>query len=327
MADVWDFGPDDPIDCAVLVCLASHSNDDGASCYPSVGRIARMTRYSERTVIRSIATLEADGWLRVVHGRGRGVVSHYTVVIEKLKRCQPVTLSREKTCHPVTLLKTEKVTLTTVKGDSDDNPPAPPNRKNRQETSVKNTTPLPPSKNEGGVKKEMEATDAGDRNDESADGSDGDRDRLGSELGADAQRGRGPVAAAAAGATQRGSSEQRGSGLDAPVSAVGSGVGELAAAERVMQACGWVNRRLRPMIAEAIVLAMARGDPAAQTERRMVAMWQDLQRANCDGLLRYGISPRKFIAEAHWRTDAMWPYDREGLRNAQHAALGSRRTG
>ncbi len=69
MADVWDFGPDDPIDCAVLVCLASHSNDDGASCYPSVGRIARMTRYSERTVIRSIATLEADGWLRVVHGK------------------------------------------------------------------------------------------------------------------------------------------------------------------------------------------------------------------------------------------------------------------
>ncbi len=191
----------------------------------------------------------------------------------------------------------------------------------------KDTTPLPPSKNEGGLEKEMEAADAGDRYDESADGSDGDRDRLGSEPGADAQRGRGPVAVAAAGATRRLPGEQRGSGLDAPVSAVGSGVGELAAAERVMQACGWVNRRLRPMIAEAIVLAMARGDPAAQTERRMVAMWQDLQRANCDGLLRYGISPRKFIAEAHWRTDAMWPYDREGLRNAQQAALGSRRTG
>ncbi|MHB8303628.1 MAG: helix-turn-helix domain-containing protein [Acidobacteriaceae bacterium] len=146
MADVWDFGPDDPIDCAVLVCLASHANDDGKSCYPKVERIARMTRYSERTVIRSIATLEADGWLRVAHGRGRGVVSQYTVVLDRLKRCprvtlspektcQPVTLSDDKTCQPVTLSKTEKVTLTTVKGDSHDNPPAPPNRKKRQETS------------------------------------------------------------------------------------------------------------------------------------------------------------------------------------------------
>jgi len=146
MADVWDFGPDDPIDCAVLVCLASHSNDDGQSCYPSVGRIARMTRYCEKSVSRSIATLEADGWLRVARGRGRGVVSQYSIVIDRLKRGQSVPLCIDKTPLPVPLLKTEKGTLTTVKGDSHGNPPAPPIRKNRQETSVKNRTPHSPQR-------------------------------------------------------------------------------------------------------------------------------------------------------------------------------------
>jgi hypothetical protein len=94
--------------------------------------------------------------------------------------------------------------------------------------------------------------------------------------------------------------------------------------EQVMLACGWVNRRLRPMIAEAITLASQRGDPDGHAAERMVAMWRELQRANARGLLRYVISPRKFIAEAHWRTDAMWPYDQGKLRDAQQAAVGAR---
>jgi len=94
--------------------------------------------------------------------------------------------------------------------------------------------------------------------------------------------------------------------------------------QRVMLECGWVNRRLQPMIAEAITLAAQRGDPDGEAAERMISMWKELQRGNANGLLRYGISPRKFIAEAHWRTDAMWPYDRQKLRDAQQAAVGMR---
>jgi hypothetical protein len=76
------------------------------------------------------------------------------------------------------------------------------------------------------------------------------------------------------------------------------------------------------MIAEAITLAAERGDPAGQAEQRMIENWQELQRYGKLGLLRYTISPRKFIADAHWRTDAMWPFDEERLREKQRAAVG-----
>jgi DNA-binding transcriptional ArsR family regulator len=92
--------------------------------------------------------------------------------------------------------------------------------------------------------------------------------------------------------------------------------------ERVMRECGWVNRRLRPMIAEAIVLAAQRGDAEEEAAARMCASWRELQQASANGLLRYGIAPRKFIAEGHWRTDAMWPYDLERLRSMQQAGVG-----
>ena len=94
------------------------------------------------------------------------------------------------------------------------------------------------------------------------------------------------------------------------------------AVRRVMVACGWVNRRLRPAVAEAIVLAMERGDFASEDEvaRRMIENWLELKRAGALGLLRYAMSPRKFIADAHWGTDALWPYDPAKLAGARRAA-------
>lgn len=109
MADVWDFGPEDSVDCNVLVCLASHSNDDGQSCFPSIPRIAKMTRRSERTVQRAIVSLEEGGWLTVERGTGKGNPSQYAINVAKLKGCQPVTLSKEdaKGCQP----RQERVSL------------------------------------------------------------------------------------------------------------------------------------------------------------------------------------------------------------------------
>jgi hypothetical protein len=122
MADVWDFGPEDATECYILVCLANHCDDNGRSCFPSIARIAQMSRRSARTVVRVIAALEAGGWIAVERGVGRGVISQYTIHVAKLKRCQGVTFSE---AEKVTLAQ-QKVTLTTEKGDIDDNPPHPP---------------------------------------------------------------------------------------------------------------------------------------------------------------------------------------------------------
>jgi hypothetical protein len=121
MADVWDFGPENATDNNVLLCLANHCDDNGKSCFPSIARIAQMSRRSGRTVVRVIAALEAAGWVAVTRGTGSGVMSQYTVNVAKLKGC-----------HGVTLSQTERVTLTTEKGDIDaikgdigDKPPHP----------------------------------------------------------------------------------------------------------------------------------------------------------------------------------------------------------
>jgi len=110
MADVWDFGPDDPIDNSVLLRLANHCNDHGENCFPSIADVARAIRRSERTVVRSIAQLEIDGWIAVERGTGSGIFSKYSINVRRLKGCQPDTLPLEKGCQP----RQERVTATTI---------------------------------------------------------------------------------------------------------------------------------------------------------------------------------------------------------------------
>jgi DNA-binding transcriptional regulator YhcF (GntR family) len=148
MADVWDFGPGDASECNVLVCLANHCDDNGRSCFPSIARIASMSRLSQRTVIRVIAALETGGWIAVDRGAGRGVMSQYRIDVSKLKRCHDVTLLE----HPEKVtLTTEKVILTTQKGDIDDKPPHPLIRVTVSEPSRNQIPPNPPQAG-GGVK-------------------------------------------------------------------------------------------------------------------------------------------------------------------------------
>lgn len=146
MSDVWRSDIGDATQVAVMICLANFADDEGANCFPGIPRIARMTRYSERTVIRVIAQLEKDGWIAVEHGRGRGVRSQYQVNVTKLKTCQRVTISPPR----------KKVTPATGKPDTDarkhDNdgfPPHPLLGVTVKETSV-DPTPPTPSQGEGG---------------------------------------------------------------------------------------------------------------------------------------------------------------------------------
>ena len=141
IVDVWDFGPEDPIDAATLAILGNFANEKGLCCYPSVETVSRMTRRSIRTTQRSIGQLANEGWIKVVRGNGRKNLSSYIINVDRLKEratkgektipkgCQADTLSDEqneqiddaKGRQAVTLLPdTERVTPTAEKGDSHD---------------------------------------------------------------------------------------------------------------------------------------------------------------------------------------------------------------
>lgn len=52
----------------VAFVLSLHMDADGGSCYPSLDTLAWETGLHRRTVIRQLAELELEGWIRVEHG-------------------------------------------------------------------------------------------------------------------------------------------------------------------------------------------------------------------------------------------------------------------
>lgn len=59
-----DAPTENPTDAFVLVALADNAWDDGRGAFPAIATIAKRARVSERTVQRSLRTLEADGLIR-----------------------------------------------------------------------------------------------------------------------------------------------------------------------------------------------------------------------------------------------------------------------
>jgi hypothetical protein len=59
MAWVFDSAPEDsnPTEMLVMLALADHANPEGGLSYPSVERLARYCRFSERTVQRTLREL------------------------------------------------------------------------------------------------------------------------------------------------------------------------------------------------------------------------------------------------------------------------------
>lgn len=140
MSDVWDYGPADPIENAILLALANHCNDEGLNCYPGIARLAHMARRSPRTVMRAIQELENSGWIKVNRdsfGPKRNG-NTYTVNVEKIAKSKHQFLSKRGNkppvyealhvteCHVSERHVTERhVTPTTFTHDSGDNPPNP----------------------------------------------------------------------------------------------------------------------------------------------------------------------------------------------------------
>ncbi|MDP9428494.1 MAG: helix-turn-helix domain-containing protein [Actinomycetota bacterium] len=59
-------------DRLLLLAIADHAGNDGDDAWPSVPTLARKTGFSERSVQRGVARLEAGGHLAVERGDGRG---------------------------------------------------------------------------------------------------------------------------------------------------------------------------------------------------------------------------------------------------------------
>lgn len=76
----WKVGDITPSERLLLHALSSHA-DDHFECYPSLDRLAAMTRLSKRQVIRLIHSLRSKGYLSVEENRGgRSKRNHYRLL-------------------------------------------------------------------------------------------------------------------------------------------------------------------------------------------------------------------------------------------------------
>jgi hypothetical protein len=85
MSWVWENGPADAVDRLVLLALADFCNDTG-DCWPSmdtIGAKACMTGRGARNVVRR---LQAEGWISVAVGGGRGGCSRYHINLPKAEQ-------------------------------------------------------------------------------------------------------------------------------------------------------------------------------------------------------------------------------------------------
>lgn len=63
-----------PTATLVLLALANHADPEGRNCFPAIGRIARYTRLSTRSVINHLQTLEEQG---IIYRSDQRVVASY----------------------------------------------------------------------------------------------------------------------------------------------------------------------------------------------------------------------------------------------------------
>jgi hypothetical protein len=259
MSDVWRSTLKDATQVSVLVCLANFADDDGANCFPGIPRIAKMVRYSERTVIRAIAQLEKEDWISVEHGRGRGVKSIYLVNVAKLKTCQDVTFSQGR----------KKVTVMRVKGDTgaqkhdiDDNPPHPLIGVTIIDPSGEPSPPTP-STSEGDEASLLELISTGNH--------------LADEIA--------------------------------------------TASDRVSEACGVVNRRVKRVVVEALASRVKLGESPPEVAALMIRRWQ--RQAEVSGFLRVKLGLRKFFGEGYWLDENRWFWDEAKWKLHCEAKVGS----
>lgn len=76
---------DDPVDMMVAIVLGESADDDGWNVYPSVPRVARLARVSERAVQYKLRDFRSLGFVHIVRqGGGRGKPTEYRIDVEWL---------------------------------------------------------------------------------------------------------------------------------------------------------------------------------------------------------------------------------------------------
>lgn len=82
-ATAWAFeqDPGSPVQKFILICLADCHNGHTGQCNPSFQRLADVTGYSRRTVIRALADLTEGGFIEPIRAFGRS--SNYRLCLER----------------------------------------------------------------------------------------------------------------------------------------------------------------------------------------------------------------------------------------------------
>jgi hypothetical protein len=94
------------------------------------------------------------------------------------------------------------------------------------------------------------------------------------------------------------------------------------AARWVMQKRGLSKRRLQDTIAEQLALFCRQEDKNLQEAAQIAAANHEKYTADVP-LLRFGPwSPANFYGEGHWRNPSAWPYDQAKVRASSEAAIG-----
>lgn len=85
MTAVWEYSSHKGNALLLMLTIADHASDDGTNAYPSVRRLAKRTRMSERSVQRMIQECEASGELLVNRPDVREHrPNYYTVRLDRL---------------------------------------------------------------------------------------------------------------------------------------------------------------------------------------------------------------------------------------------------
>jgi len=79
---VLHHGPDEPHLQLLLLVLATHANEHGQA-WPTITRLAHMTRVDQRTTSRSIQQLEKQGWVAVTRQHSRA--NRYQIDLDRLR--------------------------------------------------------------------------------------------------------------------------------------------------------------------------------------------------------------------------------------------------
>lgn len=78
MSAVWDGPVDEPGDLLILLAISNHADDDGMA-HPSMQRIARLARMTERGARKAVRRLEEAGYLTAQVGAGPNGRNRYVV--------------------------------------------------------------------------------------------------------------------------------------------------------------------------------------------------------------------------------------------------------